>query len=152
MEHEQLIIKNFGPIKDVNLDLRKTTIFIGEQASGKSTLAKLIGILRTPHYFNPEISNEEIYSLILSEFTRVDLPNYFNDKTFINYISTNLEIILEKEICKVVKNKFDFKTSPSKILFELFPDKVKEILALDSQQEISKGISQMACGLPFPSR
>ncbi len=43
---ETLIVKDFGPIKDVELDLRKTTVFIGPQGSGKSTLAKLIAIFR----------------------------------------------------------------------------------------------------------
>ena len=41
-------IKNFGPIKDGMLnhhgwiDIKKVTVFIGTQGSGKSTIAKLI--------------------------------------------------------------------------------------------------------------
>lgn len=41
-------IKNFGPIKEGYLenggwiDIKKTTIFMGNQGSGKSTVAKLI--------------------------------------------------------------------------------------------------------------
>jgi predicted ATPase len=41
-------IKNFGPIKEGNvendgwIDIKKVTVFIGEQGSGKSTVAKLI--------------------------------------------------------------------------------------------------------------
>ena len=44
-------IKNFGPIKegfdsdDGFMDIKKVTVFIGDQGSGKSTVAKLISIL-----------------------------------------------------------------------------------------------------------
>ncbi|MEN9611395.1 MAG: hypothetical protein RLZZ628_2209, partial [Bacteroidota bacterium] len=43
---EKLIVNNFGPIQKADLDLRKVTVFIGEQASGKSILAKLVAIMR----------------------------------------------------------------------------------------------------------
>ena len=43
---EKLIIKNFGPIKSVDLDLGKMNILIGESASGKSTVAKVLAICR----------------------------------------------------------------------------------------------------------
>lgn len=44
--NEKLIVKNFGPIKNAELDLKKVTIFIGPQGSGKSTLAKLVAICK----------------------------------------------------------------------------------------------------------
>lgn len=43
---EKLIIKNFGPIKSVELDLGKITVLIGEQATGKSTIAKVLSMCR----------------------------------------------------------------------------------------------------------
>lgn len=43
---EVLHIKNFGPIKDVKLELKKFNIIIGENATGKSTIAKLLGFCR----------------------------------------------------------------------------------------------------------
>lgn len=39
---QRIIIKNFGPIKDVDLEIDDFMVFIGPQASGKSTIAKLI--------------------------------------------------------------------------------------------------------------
>jgi predicted ATPase len=44
--NEKLIVKNFGPIKDAELELKKVTVFIGPQGSGKSTLAKLVAIFK----------------------------------------------------------------------------------------------------------
>ena len=46
MEKEKLIIKNFGPIKSISLDLGKFNVLIGEQATGKSTVAKVLAVCR----------------------------------------------------------------------------------------------------------
>lgn len=43
---ERLIIRNFGPIKDVELELKRFNILIGENGTGKSTIAKLLGVCR----------------------------------------------------------------------------------------------------------
>ena len=48
MAKDKLIVKNFGPIKEVDINLAKVTVFIGEQASGKSVLAKLAALLSDP--------------------------------------------------------------------------------------------------------
>ena len=37
-----ITIKNIGPIKDVDIDLKKINVFMGAQSSGKSTIAKII--------------------------------------------------------------------------------------------------------------
>ena len=47
MEKAKLIVKNFGPLKDIEIEVREMITFIGAQASGKSTLAKLLSPL--PH-------------------------------------------------------------------------------------------------------
>ncbi len=39
---QKIVIKNFGPIQDAEIDIKKILVLIGEQASGKSTIAKLI--------------------------------------------------------------------------------------------------------------
>lgn len=48
---EKLIIRNFGPIKNVELDLRRFNVLIGENGTGKSTVAKVLasifGLLET---------------------------------------------------------------------------------------------------------
>lgn len=37
----QLIIKNIGPIKDIDITLNKVNVIIGPQSSGKSTINKI---------------------------------------------------------------------------------------------------------------
>ncbi len=39
-----LTVKNFGPIKEIRIEFNKYTILIGEQGSGKSTVAKLFSM------------------------------------------------------------------------------------------------------------
>ncbi len=44
---ESIIIRNFGPIKDIEIeDIRPFTIFIGESGSGKSTILKVLALFR----------------------------------------------------------------------------------------------------------
>lgn len=52
MQH--IIIKNNGPVKDFEMDVNKFNVLIGEQATGKSTIAKSIYYSR---YFKTIISN-----------------------------------------------------------------------------------------------
>lgn len=87
-------IRNFGPIKegyqedDGWLDINKVTVFIGNQGSGKSTVAKLIStfmwlekaVVRGD--VKPDfISNDYFFELI--EFHRIE--NYFLPNTQIEY-------------------------------------------------------------------
>ena len=50
--NEQLIVKNFGPIKDATVDFKKVTVFIGPTGGGKSTLAKLATVFRKSSMVN----------------------------------------------------------------------------------------------------
>lgn len=47
---EKLIIKNFGPINHIELELKKFNVLIGEQATGKSTVAKVLAACRDFSY------------------------------------------------------------------------------------------------------
>jgi predicted ATPase len=95
-------IKNFGPIKNGYqdnggwLDINKVTVFIGNQGSGKSTIAKLIssfmwlekalvrGDIKTP------ISHQEFIELF--EFHR--LEDYLYPDTQIEYQGTAYHLVL----------------------------------------------------------
>ncbi|KUK57770.1 MAG: hypothetical protein XD81_1399 [Bacteroidetes bacterium 38_7] len=37
----RITVRNVGPIKDAQLELKKINILIGQQSTGKSTLAKI---------------------------------------------------------------------------------------------------------------
>lgn len=44
---EKIEIRNFGPIKEVEIELKDVNIFIGSTSSGKSTVAKLVSIFKS---------------------------------------------------------------------------------------------------------
>jgi predicted ATP-dependent endonuclease of OLD family len=77
---QKIIIKNFGPIKDVEMEIDDFTIFIGPQTSGKSTIAKSV-------FFFLSLRDDMMVSL---------------QKDFDNYILKNeLESFIQ-----VIKSKF----------------------------------------------
>jgi predicted ATPase len=44
---QKLSIKNFGPISELNININKVMVFIGPQASGKSTVSKSIYLFKS---------------------------------------------------------------------------------------------------------
>lgn len=79
---EKLIIKNFGPIKDVELEIKKTTVFIGEQGTGKSAISRLLYLLRYDQFIKELYSKKAIIEDWLNER---DLSQYFLKKTEVYY-------------------------------------------------------------------
>lgn len=67
-------IKNFGPVKNANIDLNKSfQVFIGAQASGKSTICKVV-------YFCQKIRDYTLDFLMdSSQFTDNHKNEYFNN-------------------------------------------------------------------------
>jgi predicted ATPase len=85
----QLIVKNFGAIREAILELKPTTIFIGPQSSGKSTIAKLIDIFRNPRFLTMfgDLSQQEISTKdYLPFFEHHNLQNFFEEQTQLEYI------------------------------------------------------------------
>jgi predicted ATPase len=80
---EKLIIRNFGPIKSVELDLGRFNILIGEQATGKSTVAKLLAVCR---YFSYIIDIDDPLQRNFEEgLSAWGLFESIQDDTFISY-------------------------------------------------------------------
>lgn len=73
----RLIVKNFGPIKSVDLTLKNTNVFIGPQATGKSALAKIYTIFKAPRRFLNIPENESFEIIINSDsFFKAALEEY----------------------------------------------------------------------------
>jgi predicted ATPase len=71
---DRLIVKNFGPLKDVDIELNKINLFIGENGSGKSVLAKLVTIFTDKNNWK---NNE-----ILIKIEEFDI-SFITEETFI---------------------------------------------------------------------
>ena len=87
-------IKNFGPIRegfvdnDGWMDIEKVTVFIGDQGSGKSTVAKLISLFSwieksiARNTISPKQLNVEIFkNLCLQQ----EIFEYFSDDTYLSF-------------------------------------------------------------------
>lgn len=92
---KNLVVKNFGPISDAMIEIRKFNLFIGEQSIGKSTLAKLITIF-TDYITLWSIFQfkEKIWEKYLDSY---DLTPYAKDDYQIKYTEQedNYEITIE---------------------------------------------------------
>lgn len=79
---QRIVIKNFGAVKEADIELKKITVLIGEQASGKSTIAKLVYYFKTlKNDFFREVSKKndenELYLSSLNHLCEEKFHNLF---------------------------------------------------------------------------
>ncbi|CAM3869925.1 AAA domain-containing protein [Flavobacterium branchiophilum] len=112
MEKAKLIVKNFGPLKDIEIEVREMVTFIGAQASGKSTLAKLLSIFEDADFRRDDkISFEE-------ELKKYSIFSYWNENSEIHYFTNVFEFHLKgrlisktKEFNKIISQLLDYKNT-----------------------------------------
>ncbi|MFK8297588.1 AAA family ATPase [Capnocytophaga cynodegmi] len=81
---EKLKLKNFGPIKELDIEIKPLMVFIGESGSGKSAILKLMSLLRWVHkqnnlanFFQEEINKDIFFkNLQISE-----IKEFISEKT-----------------------------------------------------------------------
>jgi predicted ATP-dependent endonuclease of OLD family len=88
---QRIEIKSFGPIKELNLNIRDFILLIGPQASGKSTIAKTIFFFKS---LNDELVKYFIEAIDKNDFTkpagsyakliRQKFLDYFGSSTHLN--------------------------------------------------------------------
>ena len=117
MERAKLIVKNFGPLKDIEIEVREMVTFIGAQASGKSTLAKLISILEDEEFRSNHNSDFK------SELQKYNILSYLNQKTYIKYDVLNIKI-----------SNFSFEYSNNNYL----KNSIQELLSVSKKQKLSE--------------
>lgn len=101
MEH--LIIRNFGPVTDIDIVLKKLNVFIGEQRVGKSTIAKLLSCLRDVSLYNAILDGTDY--AVIGIFSIYGIQDYFNSDTYIEYFDGDEITVIYKD------GKFDISSS-----------------------------------------
>lgn len=88
----RLIVRNIGPIKDVDIELKKVNVFIGPQGCGKSTLAKIISFCSWMEKGNGDTEKAVKSGLIpiLTHYHRIE--GYFREDSQLAYIGDNVSL------------------------------------------------------------
>ena len=103
MYSERLVVRNFGPITNLDIEFRRLTLFIGDQGSGKSTLSKLLTICRDMNWWSQLLENAESDD-VKKPFNDFGINEYFMDDTYINYTMQGLAIKYDNEAFSIVSN------------------------------------------------
>ena len=107
-----IIIRNFGAIKEQRapIEIKKVTFFIGNQGSGKSTVAKLIATfmwiekaLVRGDYDKKWIERKNKFKNTFLPYHRIE--NYLKENTFIQYEGEAYMITYEKGFLKIEEKK-----------------------------------------------
>lgn len=108
-------IKNFGPIKegyqenDGWLEVKKVSIFIGNQGSGKSTVAKLISTMTwiEKALVRGDFKEKDltVYNRFAKHCSYQNIQSYFKENTRIEYKGKAYSILYEFGNVNVSKNK-----------------------------------------------
>jgi predicted ATPase len=83
---EKLRVEKFGPIENAEIDLKRINVFIGPQASGKSTIAKVISAFRSYNNLNAEWNEKGFVEKLKEEY---NLDSFFRDDTRITLETGN---------------------------------------------------------------
>lgn len=153
---KNLKVINFGPVKNVDIELRDINIFIGEQSIGKSTIAKLITI------FTDYVSLMKLavggYTMWEMQLDEYNLGVYKQQPYSIFYqqeednCSINIKIEDGSFSMSVIKNGQKI-TSNNGIITELFQlkkihhdsfnDELRKLLSLEDKQASARQVLEL---------
>ena len=107
---KRLIIRNIGPLKDVDIALSKINLIIGPQSTGKSCILKIASFCA---WLEKSISlNQDVRNFLTREFIDVhllafhNLQGYINDDSFFEYETDVMKFSFS---FKENKNQFNFR-------------------------------------------
>ena len=86
----RLIVRNIGPIRDIDIELKKVNVFMGPQGCGKSTLAKIISFCSWLEKDSEATGKAETGGLVslMMKFHRME--GYFRDYSELAYIGDDI--------------------------------------------------------------
>ena len=146
--NETLTIKKFGPIEDMTLELRAVTIFIGDQGTGKSTVAKVLSLVK--EMFDLVLEDESKHTFKFKEYAFKQqleihgISNYIEKDSFIEFNDKENHFKYADEKIEVNHGKGESKIKNTRI-GEFIPSyREAAILLKDSLNAIA------AVGTPLP--
>ena len=116
--NERLIVKSFGPVKDLDIIFRKVTLFIGDQGTGKSCVAK--GVRKEKSKLAGGIEMFTVSDIVIHESEKSDmgiLTSAKMTKSYMNIISDLDRFELGSKVIKMTNKISENVDSPE--LFSL---------------------------------
>jgi predicted ATPase len=120
-------IRNVGPIRkgftdgDEFLEIKGVTLFIGNQGSGKSTIAKLFSTLSwiEKALVRGDFSDKNVmqYNRFKKHLAYQNISNYLNNQSYIEYVGDAYRLIWDKNQLQVLDNAKDNHYSFPKIMY-----------------------------------
>ena len=119
--NERLIVKSFGPVKDLDIIFKKVTLFIGDQGTGKSCVAKLLSMFK----WLEKVSSQKKYKLSYFEqhnrfktklcaYHRIE--SFINENSYIKFEGDLYDFLYENGNFSVTEKNHDIK-GISKVMY-----------------------------------
>ena len=94
----RIVIHNFGPIKEADIETKRYTVFIGQTSTGKSVAAKLISIANDSDFMMLEDGDFKGFTGFLAQYS-IDFQ--FHDDTEIVFFRDKASWTIRKDVFKI---------------------------------------------------
>ncbi len=139
----KLQIKDFGPIKNVNLTLRNVNVFIGPQASGKSAIAKIFTIFKAPRKFFYKTQLNGEHNSFATSPTYAEIVEVFEEYNISSFLKKNTKIVFDSELHCISYENQTIQYTPK--LFNLIVETEQLISNFDEHRlKISQNFSNLS--------
>jgi predicted ATPase len=119
--NERLIVKSFGPVKDLDVIFKKLTLFIGDQGTGKSCVAKLFSMFK----WTEKVLSQKKYKLsyfeqynrfqkMLCKYHRIE--SFVNESSYIKFEGDLYDFLYENGNFSVIDKNHEIK-GISKVMY-----------------------------------
>lgn len=119
--NERLIVKSFGPVKDLDIIFKKVTLFIGDQGTGKSCLAKLFSMFK----WTEKVLSQKKYKLsYFEQYNRFKtklcayhrIESFINENSYIKFEGNLYDFLYENGNFSVIDKNHEIK-GISKVMY-----------------------------------
>ena len=119
--NERLIVKSFGPVKDLDIIFKKVTLFIGDQGTGKSCVAKLFSMFK----WTEKVLSQKKYKLsYFEQYNRFKtklcayhrIESFIYENSYIKFEGTLYDFLYENGNFSVTEKNRDIK-GISKVMY-----------------------------------
>ena len=119
--NERLIVKSFGPVKDLDILFKKVTLFIGDQGTGKSCVAKLFSMfkwtekaLSQKKYKLSYFEQYNRFQKMLCKYHRIE--SFVNESSYIKFEGDLYDFLYENGNFSVIDKNHEIK-GISKVMY-----------------------------------